>query len=178
MATCPATSQVNKPVKRQQKPKTEQNQSTKSSNGASSNHRNNRTDYGVEDRDITRTYEVQPGNNEGTATVDETTFISVEQMPQFPGEEIGLIKYLHSHLEYSPEEVGVENVRVIVQVLVDKTGKVTKTKLVRKSLNQRLNDEALRVCGSLPDFTPGRQNGIAVSVWYTIPVTFKGMGSN
>ena len=141
---------------------------------------NDRTNKGVEDRNVTKTLkeEVVVKPNDSKKEVKETTFLSVEQMPQFPGEEIGLIKYLHSHLEYSPEEVGKENERVIVQVLVDKTGKVTEAKLVRKSLNQRLNDEALRVCSSLPDFTPGRQNGVAVSVWYTIPVTFKGTGGN
>ena len=137
-----------------------------------------RTQKGVEDRNVTKTLkeEVVVKPSEKPKEVKEEVFRSVEQMPQFPGEEIGLIKYLRSHLEYSPEEVGNESERVIVQVLVDKTGKVKEARLVRKSMNQRLNDEALRVCSTLPDFTPGRQNGVAVSVWYTMPVTFKGTG--
>ena len=36
--------------------------------------------------------------------------------------------------------------------------------------------EAVRLCKSLPDFIPGRQNGQVVSVWYTLPVIFKMKG--
>ena len=108
----------------------------------------------------------------------EPIFVSVEQMPQFPGGEAALMKYLASHINYPPmaAENGIQG-RVIVQFVVDKTGKVGEVKLAR-SVDKDLDNEALRVCKSLPKFTPGRQNGQPVSVWYTLPVTFKLQGTN
>ena len=105
-------------------------------------------------------------------------FHSVEQMPQFPGGEEALLRYLSSHINYPPmaAENGVQG-RVTVQFVVDKTGRVGEVKIVR-SVDKELDKEAVRVCKSLPKFTPGRQNGQAVAVWYTLPVTFKLKGTN
>ena len=105
-------------------------------------------------------------------------FHSVEQMPQFPGGEAALMKFLQSHINYPPmaAENNVQG-RVVVQFVVDKTGKVGEVKVVR-SVDKDLDKEAARVCASLPKFTPGRQNGQAVAVWYTLPVTFKLQGTN
>ena len=108
----------------------------------------------------------------------EEVFRSVEQMPQFPGGEAELMRYLSSHINYPPmaAEDGVQG-KVIVQFVVDKTGKVGEVKVVR-SVDKDLDREAVRVCASLPKFTPGRQNGRPVSVWYTLPVSFKLQGTN
>ena len=105
-------------------------------------------------------------------------FRSVEQMPQFPGGDEALIKYLSSHINYPPmaAENNVQG-RVVVQFVVDKTGMVSDVKVVR-SVDKDLDREAVRVCKSLPRFVPGRQNGQPVSVWYTLPVTFKLQGTN
>ena len=110
--------------------------------------------------------------------VVEEVFTVVEQMPQFPGGEAALMKYLQSHINYPPmaAENNVQG-KVVVQFVVDKTGKVGEVKVVR-SVDKDLDREAVRVCKSLPKFTPGRQNGQAVSVWYTLPVTFKLQGTN
>ena len=66
--------------------------------------------------------------------------------------------------------------RVVVQFDVTKTGKVGEVKVVR-SVDRDLDKEAIRVCKSLPDFIPGRMNGQAVNVWYTLPVQFKLQGN-
>ena len=104
-------------------------------------------------------------------------FTAVEQMPQFPGGEEALRKYLASHINYPPmaAENGVQG-KVIVQFVVDKTGRVGEVKVAR-SVDKELDREAVRVCKSLPKFVPGRQNGQAVSVWFTLPVTFKLQGT-
>ena len=110
--------------------------------------------------------------------VVEEVFRSVEQMPQFPGGEAALMKYLQSHINYPPmaAENNVQG-KVVVQFVVDKTGRVGEVKVVR-SVDKDLDREAARVCKSLPKFTPGRQNGHPVSVWYTLPVFFKLQGTN
>jgi protein TonB len=138
-------------------------------------------DKGTEDRNVTRTLKeevVVEKPVEKPKEVKEEVFRSVEQMPQFPGGEAALMKYLQSHINYPPmaAENNVQG-RVVVQFVVDKTGKVGEVKVVR-SVDKDLDKEAVRVCKSLPKFTPGRQNGQAVSVWYTLPVTFKLQGTN
>ena len=136
---------------------------------------------GTEDRNVTRTLKeevVVEKPVEKPKEVKEEVFRSVEQMPQFPGGEAALMKYLQSHINYPPmaAENNVQG-RVVVQFVVDKTGKVGEVKVVR-SVDKDLDKEAVRVCKSLPKFTPGRQNGQAVSVWYTLSVTFKLQGTN
>ena len=136
---------------------------------------------GTEDRNVTRTLKeevVVEKKEEKPKEVKEEVFRSVEQMPQFPGGEAALMKYLQSHINYPPmaAENGVQG-RVTVQFVVDKTGRVGEVKIVR-SVDKELDKEAVRVCKSLPKFTPGRQNGQAVAVWYTLPVTFKLKGTN
>lgn len=105
-------------------------------------------------------------------------FKSVEQMPQFPGGDEALLKYLASHINYPPmaAENNIQG-RVVVQFVVDKTGKVGEVKVIR-SVDKDLDREALRVCKSLPKFVPGRQNGQPVSVWFALPITFKLQGTN
>ena len=136
---------------------------------------------GTEDRNVTRTLKeevVVEKPVEKPKEVKEEVFRSVEQMPQFPGGEAALMKFLQSHINYPPmaAENNVQG-KVVVQFVVDKTGKVGEVKVVR-SVDKDLDKEAVRVCKSLPKFTPGRQNGQAVSVWYTLPVTFKLQGTN
>ncbi len=100
-------------------------------------------------------------------------FKSVEQMPQFPGGEAALMKYIDSHIQYPPE-AAKNNIqgRVILQFVVDKTGEIGEVKVVR-SVDKELDEEAVRIIKTLPKFIPGRLNGQAVAVWYTLPVTFK-----
>ena len=138
-------------------------------------------DQGTDNKLVTREFKnevVVEEKAERPKEVVEQVFTAVEQMPQFPGGEAALMKYLQAHINYPPmaAEMNVQG-KVIVQFVVDKTGKVGEVKVVR-SVDKELDREAARVCKSLPKFTPGRQNGQAVSVWYTLPVNFKLQGTN
>ena len=97
---------------------------------------------------------------------------SVEQEPQFPGGEAALMKYLRSHVNYPPmaAELGIGG-RVIVQFVVDKTGKVGEVKVIH-AMDYYLDREVVRLVKSLPRFTPGHHNGQPVDVWYVLPVNF------
>lgn len=116
---------------------------------------------------------VRPYNPSKNHENDDTIYRSAEQMPQFPGGEAALMKYIKTHIKYPAEALKnrIEG-RVIVQFVVDKKGKIGEVKVVRPGVED-LDKEAIRVIKTLPKFTPGRQNGQAVSVWYTLPVTFK-----
>ena len=107
---------------------------------------------------------------------DNTVFTSVEQMPQFPGGDAELMKWISSHIKY-PTMAMENNIqgRVVVQFVVTKTGKIGEVKVVR-SKDPDLDREDVRVVKSLPDFIPGKMNGQAVNVWFTLPVNFKLQG--
>ena len=106
--------------------------------------------------------------------VEETkVFDVVEEMPQFPGGPSALFEYLSKNIKYPvvAEENGVQG-RVIVTFVVERDGSITDVKVV-KSVDPSLDKEAQRVVKSMPHWIPGKQNGSAVRVKYTVPVTFK-----
>lgn len=108
----------------------------------------------------------------------EKVFVAVEQMPQFPGGDAELMKFLSKNIKY-PTMAMENNIqgRVVVQFVVTKTGAIGEVKVIR-SVDRDLDREAIRVCKSLPNFIPGKMNGQAVNVWYTLPVNFKLQGVN
>ena len=106
----------------------------------------------------------------------QKVFNSVEQMPEFPGGVVAMMKYLQENIKYPPEAAknDIEG-RVIVQFVIDETGQVGDIKVVRP-VSEELDAEAVRVVKTFPKFEPGRQDGEAVSVFYTLPVMFKLQG--
>jgi protein TonB len=100
-------------------------------------------------------------------------FDVVEQMPQFPGGPQALFEYLSKNIKYPvvAEENGIQG-RVIVTFVVERDGSITDVK-VAKSVDPSLDKEAMRVVKSMPHWIPGKQNGAAVRVKYTVPVTFR-----
>jgi len=105
--------------------------------------------------------------------VKEEIFTAVEQPPTFPGGDKALYEFIGRELRYPTvaQENGVEG-RVVVQFVVQKDGSIGQAKVV-KSVDPDLDKEALRVVRKLPKFVPGKMNGQAVNVWYTLPVRFK-----
>lgn len=105
--------------------------------------------------------------------VKEEIFTAVEQMPQFPGGEGELLKYIATHIKY-PTMAAENNIqgRVVVKFVVKKDGNVGDVVVIRGK-DPDLDKEAQRVVKSLPKFIPGKMNGQSVSVWYTLPINFK-----
>ena len=103
---------------------------------------------------------------------DEEFFMVVENMPIFPGGDLGLMKYIQKHVKYPAiaKEYNITG-KVYVSFIVDKSGKVTNVKIVR-GVDKNLDAEAMRVVKSLPKYKPGKQRGKAVRVMFTIPINF------
>lgn len=96
-----------------------------------------------------------------------------EVMPSFPGGDAELMKWLSKNIKYPAiaEENGVQG-RVIVRFAVGKDGAIHDPKVLR-SVDPSLDKEALRVVKAMPRWIPGKQNGVAVAVYFTLPVTFQ-----
>ena len=106
-----------------------------------------------------------------TDASDDIVYRSVEQMPRFPGGEATLMKYIQENLKYPQGQENVEG-KVLLEFVVKKNGKVGTVKVL-SVLGKDFYQEVIRVVKSLPKFKPGRQNGKAVDVWYTLHVPYK-----
>ena len=138
----------------------------------------------------------QPAVEGAAATTDDKVYDTVEQMPSFAGGEYivryrdaqgvvheekrvcppgqsGLFQWLSSNIKYPvvAEENGIQG-RVVVSFVVERDGSITDVN-VAKSVEPSLDKEAMRVVKTMPKWTPGKKNGNAVRVKYTMPVTFR-----
>ena len=84
-----------------------------------------------------------------------------------------MLNFISRNIKYpvSAFRNGIQG-KVILRFVVSKTGKVVRVEVIR-SLSPECDKEAIRVIELLPDFIPGKLNGENVSVWYTMPITFK-----
>lgn len=100
-------------------------------------------------------------------------FDVVEQQPSYPGGMGALNQWLASNIKYPvmAAENGIEG-RVVVQFVVERDGSVSGVHVVR-GVDPSLDKEATRVVSQMPKWIPGKQNGSAVRVKYTVPVTFR-----
>ena len=103
---------------------------------------------------------------------DEEFFMVVENMPEFPGGDLALMKFIQKNVRYPAiaKEYNITG-KVYVSFIVDKQGSVTNVKIVR-GVDKNLDAEALRVVSLLPKYKPGKQRGKAVRVMFTIPINF------
>ena len=109
---------------------------------------------------------------------DNHVFEAVEQDPQYPGGTAALYEWLSKNLVYPPiaAENGVQGT-VSVRFVVKKDGSVGEVQVLRGK-DPELDKEAIRVVKKLPKFIPGKMNGHAVNVWFTLPVRFKLANAN
>ena len=94
-------------------------------------------------------------------------------MPSYPGGDAGLLQDVADNLEYPEiaQKNGTQG-RVVLQFIVTEYGTVGEVRVVRP-LSPECDQAAIKAVKRLKKFNPGRQNGNAVNVWYTLPVTFK-----
>lgn len=114
-------------------------------------------------------HDVNPG------PINPATYIYdvVEQMPQFPGGQEKMLEFIAKNLKYPAiaNESCVQG-RTIVRFVVTRKGKLQNFVVIR-SLDPAFDNEALRVLKMMPRWIPGKQNGVNVNVYYTLPISFK-----
>ena len=94
-------------------------------------------------------------------------------MPQFPGGEKEMYKYIYDNIKYPvvDQEMGVQG-KVTVRFVVTKNGDISDIQLL-KGISPTCDKEAIRVLKSMPKWVPGKNNGVAVPVYFTMPIVFK-----
>ena len=123
-------------------------------------------------------YSAQEENTRMKLIKDNNTYKEVnteiiDELPQFPGGESELKKFLANNIKYPTiaQENGTEG-RVEVEFIIDKNGSIVDPVVVN-SIDPYLDQEAIRVIKSMPKWKPGKVQNKAVRVKYTIPVIFK-----
>lgn len=128
------------------------------------------------------TVEGVPGGTVDIATVkdnlalveeSERPFLTAEVMPEFFGGTPALMKWLQDNLIY-PVPAQEQNIqgRVVLRFVVKPDGSIDDVQIL-KSLDPSCDKEAVRVVKKMPKWNPGRQNGNAVAVYYSLPIVFR-----
>ena len=100
-------------------------------------------------------------------------FIVVEESPEYPGGNAALMKFIGENINY-PADAQNNNIqgKVILKFVIDTDGSADRVEVLR-SIDPLLDNEAVRVVSSITGFKPGKQGGVPVPVWFTLPVVFK-----
>jgi len=113
-------------------------------------------------------------NQVDTVSKDQIQIIDyIEVMPQFPGGDTALKKWLSDNIQY-PKEYAESSIqgRVVLRFLITPDGSTDDVEVI-KSLDSLCDNEAIRVVKAMPKWIPGKQNGNPVYVRYVLPITFK-----
>lgn len=106
--------------------------------------------------------------------VEPQIFHIVEEQPQFPGGEKALFEFLGKETKYPAiaKDAGITGV-VYIQFAVMEDGSVNPDKIeVIRGVHPALDAEAVRVVKKMPTWSPGRQRGKPVAVYYKLPFRF------
>lgn len=101
------------------------------------------------------------------------TFVVVEEMPEFPGGNRALMKFLSNNIQYPAiaKENGIQG-RVICSFIVMDDGSI-RDLYVERGVDPSLDAEAMRVLRLMPDWKPGRQKGMSVNIRFSLPIEFR-----
>ena len=121
---------------------------------------------------LTLNLQAQNKEVQNQKTDDNTVYKKVETMPEFPGGENGLFKFIQENVQY-PEQAKKDSIsgKVFVSFVVSKTGEV-KDVAVLRGVRPDLDNEAIRVVKAMPKWKPGMDKGKAVNVQYNLPIKF------
>jgi len=93
----------------------------------------------------------------------------VDVMPEFPGGNDSLMKFLLNNLRWPNEADCIGS--VYISFIVAPDGNITNKKIL-KGICEPFDNEALRVINLMPRWNAGKLNGIAVPVRFVIPIKF------
>ena len=104
--------------------------------------------------------------------INDTPLEFAAQMPEFPGGNAALGTFLRNSLKYPiiAQEAGIAGM-VLISFVVNRDGSISNIRVAR-GVHPSLDNEAIRVVQSMPDWIPGKQNGETVRVYHTVPINF------
>lgn len=118
----------------------------------------------IDIRDIPEPIVVEP---------EPEVFTFVEQMPSFPGGVKAMNQFIADNLVYPvvAQEQGIQG-RVVIRFVVGTDGNIGNVE-VQRGFDKNCDNEAVKVVKKMPRWTPGKQNGKNVPVYFTLPIVFR-----
>lgn len=103
---------------------------------------------------------------------DNSPYSKVEQVPDFPGGTLKMMQFLDKNVYY-PKSAQIEKVQgmVILAFIISEEGDIDHIQ-VRNGIHPDCDAEAIRVVKLMPRWIPGKQDGKAVPVHFTLPIRF------
>lgn len=101
-----------------------------------------------------------------------TPYFAVDEMPTYPGGTAALYKFIGSKIIYphNAQSRGIQG-KVVIKFCVTAQGGISQISVL-KGIDPDIDNEAVRVVKTIPSFNPGKKDGVAVPVWYMLPITF------
>jgi len=121
---------------------------------------------------------VVPTEGNGNGVVEEKApeiFTVVEEMPEFPGGAMEMMKYIQKNIQYPQmaKEAGLSG-KCFLKFVVNGNGNITDVTVLKGVPGcGECDREAIRVVKSMPNWKPGKQNGRSVSVFFNLPINFQ-----
>jgi TonB family protein len=112
------------------------------------------------------------------ASDDDEPFMIVSDMPRFEGGDLSDFRtWVNGQIQYPPlaKQNGIQG-RVTLQFVIEKDGSVNQIKVIN-SPDLSLSNEAVRVIGLSPKWTPAKNNGELARVSFLLPVDFRLRGN-
>jgi TonB family protein len=96
----------------------------------------------------------------------------VEEMPEFPGGQEKMIKFLAKNIVYPASAVSANKEGIVyVKFIVEKDGRLDNFQVVR-GVSPDLDSTALKAVKEMPQWKPGKQDGKYVRIFVVVPVGF------
>ena len=121
---------------------------------------------------------VVPTEGNGNGVVEEKApeiFTVVEEMPEFPGGAMEMMKYIQKNIQYPQmaKEAGLSG-KCFLKFVVNGSGNITDVQVLKGVPGcGECDREAIRVVKSMPNWKAGKQNGRSVSVFFNLPINFQ-----
>ncbi|MCX7728286.1 MAG: TonB family protein [Bacteroidia bacterium] len=118
-----------------------------------------------------------PTEESGSGVIEEKApeiFTVVQEMPEFPGGPMEMMKYIQKNIVYPPSarEAGISG-KCFLRFVVNEDGKISSVEVLKGVPGcPECDKEAMRVIKSMPSWKPGKQNGKEVKVYFQLPINF------
>lgn len=100
-------------------------------------------------------------------------FSVVEQMPEYPGGQEKLVKYLQENIIYPEKALKAgKQGTVYIKFIVEKDGTITNVQIM-KGFDAECDEVAKKIVLMMPKWNPGKQRGENVRVAFILPVRFQ-----
>lgn len=110
----------------------------------------------------------KPNNNQLPQSSEDVFFyLDVDELPQFS--EGNVYEYIYNNIEY-PDQIDIQG-KIIVSFVITKEGNIEHVKL-EKRLFPQCDEQVQKMICSMPAWSPGKKNGVAVNTLLLIPINF------